>query len=52
MSQVVFVHGTFVGEDPTLMLAALEGPLSTLGPVLLPTLRRLSKSSSDRVLGD
>jgi hypothetical protein len=50
--QVVFVHGTFVGEDPTLMLAALEGPLSALGLGLLPTLRSLSKSSSDRVLGD
>lgn len=50
--QVVFVHGTFVGHDPTLMLSALQGPLSALGPGLLPTLQRLSKSSSDRVLGD
>ncbi|MBN1209756.1 MAG: hypothetical protein JXB05_33210 [Myxococcaceae bacterium] len=50
--QVVFVHGTFVGHDPILMLSALEGPLSALGPGLLPTLRRLCKSSSDRVLGD
>ncbi len=50
--QVVFVHGTFVGHDPTLMLSTLEGPLSALGPGLLPTLRRLSKSSSDRVFGD
>jgi len=50
--QVVFVHGTFVGHDPTLMFSALEGPLSALGLGLLPTLRRLAKSSSDRVFGD
>ena len=50
--QVVFVHGTFVGHDPALILSALEGPLSALGPGLLPALRRLSKLPSDRVLGD
>lgn len=50
--QVVFVHGTFIGTDPMLMLSALEEPLSALGAGLLPALRRLSKLSSDRVLGD
>jgi len=49
---VVFVHGTFVGHDPTLLLSALEGPLSALSPGLMPSLRRLSKLPSDRVLGD
>lgn len=50
--QVVFVHGTFVGNDPTQVLSALEGPLSALRPELLPMLRRLCKLSSDRCLGD
>ena len=49
---VVFVHGTFVGHDPTLLLSALEGPLSALGPGLMPSLQRLSKLPSDRVLRD
>jgi pimeloyl-ACP methyl ester carboxylesterase len=34
------------------MLSALEGPLSALGLGLLPTLRRLSKIPSDRMLRD
>jgi hypothetical protein len=50
--QVIFVHGTFVGHDPTQLLAALQGPLSALGPGLMPSLQRLSKLPSDRVLGD
>ncbi|WP_224362140.1 hypothetical protein [Hyalangium versicolor] len=50
--KVVFVHGTFVGDDPTLMLTSLAGPLSALSPELLPTLRRVSKFSSDRMMGD
>ena len=49
---IVFVHGTFVGHDPTLLLSALEGPLSALGPGLMPSLQRLSKLPSDRVLRD
>ncbi|MFE8599655.1 hypothetical protein [Archangium violaceum] len=49
---VVFVHGTFVGHDPTQLLSALEGPLSALGPGLMPSLQRLSKLPSDRVLRD
>ena len=46
--QVVFVQGTFVGHDPTQLLAALQGPLSALGPGLMPSLQRLSKLPSDR----
>ncbi|HYO67539.1 MAG TPA: hypothetical protein VEU33_15795 [Archangium sp.] len=49
---VVFVHGTFVGHDPTQLLSALEGPLSALGPGFMPSLQRLSKLPSDRVLRD
>lgn len=49
---VVFVHGTFVGHDPTQLLSALQGPLSALSPWLMPSLQRLSKLPSDRVLKD
>jgi hypothetical protein len=49
---VVFVHGTFVGHDPTQLLAALEGPLTALSPGLMPSLQRLSKLPIDRVLRD
>ena len=39
--RVVFVHGTFVGHDPSMLLSALEGPHSALGPAC-------SRSSSTR----
>ncbi|ATB41039.1 hypothetical protein CYFUS_006501 [Cystobacter fuscus] len=49
---VVFVHGTFVGHDPIQLLSALQGPLSALGPGFMPSLQRLSKLPSDRLLRD
>ena len=50
--RVIFVHGTFVGHDPTTVFGALEGLLAALSPPLVLGLKQLTKAPSDRVLGD
>jgi hypothetical protein len=50
--RVIFVHGTFVGHDPTTIFGAIGRLLGPLNPPLVLGLKQLTKTPSDRVLGD
>jgi len=50
--RIVFVHGTFVGDDPLSLVAAMRVLLGKLNPALEHTVRALTKAKSDQLLGD
>ena len=50
--RIVFVHGTFVGDDPLAWVQQWQSFLSSLDPQLALALRALTKQQIDRVLKD
>jgi hypothetical protein len=52
VGRIVFVHGTFVGDDPLSLVAAMRVLLGKLNPALEHTVRALTKAKSDQLLGD
>lgn len=49
---VVFVHGTFAGDDPLSASRMVERAIPSIGPYLARTLRKKTRDYVGRVLGD
>ena len=49
---VIFVHGTFVGDDPFALVHQWQSMLASLDPRLGLAIRNLTKRQLDRILGD
>ncbi len=52
VDQVVFMHGTFVGDDPTGLLGYLEMKLPEHSIKLVKKIKKFAKSSTDLFIGD